>query len=39
MKTIDFGTRLKEFRKEAGLSQGELAEKTFMSRSGIANWE
>ena len=39
MKTTDFGTRLKQLRLEAGLTQAELADSISMSRSGIANWE
>lgn len=35
----DFSNRLKFFRKEAGLSQGELAKIINMSRSAISNWE
>lgn len=34
-----FGERVKQYRKEAGLSQRELAEDTGISRSVIANWE
>lgn len=34
-----FGDKLKEARKEAGLSQEQLAEKMSVSRSAVAKWE
>ena len=38
-QTNNFSARLKKFRIEAGLSQGDLAKMIDMSRSSIANWE
>ena len=36
---MTFGDKLKEARKEAGLSQEQLAEKMSVSRSAVAKWE
>ncbi len=36
---MTFGEKLKKARKEAGLSQEQLAEKLIVSRSAIAKWE
>lgn len=36
---ITFGEKLKLARKQAGMSQEELAEKLMVSRSAIAKWE
>lgn len=36
---MTFGEKLKEARKEAGLTQEELAEKLSVSRSAVAKWE
>ena len=36
---MTFGEKLKEARKEAGLSQEQFAEKISVSRSAIAKWE
>ena len=36
---MTFGEKLKEARKEAGLSQEQFAEKMCVSRSAIAKWE
>ena len=36
---MTFGTKLKEARKAAGLSQEQFAEKLCVSRSAIAKWE
>lgn len=36
---MTFGDKLKEARKEAGLSQEKLAEKLSVSRSAVAKWE
>lgn len=35
----NFGKRLQELRKAAGLTQKELAEKAGLSQNGISNWE
>lgn len=39
MAQVLFGEKLKEARKEAGLSQEQFAEKMCVSRSAIAKWE
>ena len=36
---MTFAEKLKEARKEAGLSQEQLAERITVSRSAIAKWE
>ncbi len=36
---MTFGEKLKNARKQAGLSQEQLAEKMSVSRSAIAKWE
>ena len=36
---MTFGEKLKEARKQAGLSQEQFAEKMCVSRSAIAKWE
>lgn len=36
---MTFGTKLKQARQEAGLSQEQLAEKLNVSRSAVAKWE
>ena len=36
---MTFGEKLREARKEAGLSQEQLAEKMSVSRSAVAKWE
>ena len=36
---MTFGEKLKEARKEAGLSQEQFAEKMSVSRSAVAKWE
>ena len=36
---MTFGEKLKEARKQAGLSQEQLAEKLNVSRSAVAKWE
>ena len=36
---MTFGEKMKEARKEAGLSQEQLAEKLCVSRSAVAKWE
>ena len=41
-KTIDnkeFGLRLRSLRKEKNMTQAELATKTRVTRSSVANWE
>ena len=37
MKT--FGDRLKALRRDAGLTQDELAQRTHLSQTAISNWE
>ena len=36
---MELGARIKEHRKEKGLSQDDLAEKIYVSRQTISNWE
>ena len=36
---MELGKRLKEYRARAGMTQDELAEKLFVSRQTISNWE
>ncbi len=36
---IKFASKLKSLRKEHGLSQQELADRLYVSRSTVANWE
>ena len=36
---MTFGTKLKQARQQAGLSQEQLAEKLSVSRSAVAKWE
>ena len=36
---INFGDRLRNLRKEAGMTQDELASRTHLSQTAISNWE
>ena len=36
---MELGSQVKKYRTELGLSQEELAEKIFVSRQSISNWE
>lgn len=36
---MEIGTQIKKYRSESGMSQEELAEKVFVSRQTISNWE
>lgn len=36
---MEFGTQIKKYRNEYKLSQEELAERVFVSRQSISNWE
>lgn len=36
---MELGTHIKQYRKELGISQDELAERIFVSRQSISNWE
>ena len=36
---MELGTQIKKYRNELGFSQDELAEKVFVSRQSISNWE
>ena len=39
MKDFNFGNRLFELRKKAGLSQGQLAEKVGLSNKAVSKWK
>lgn len=39
MQKMNLGTQIKKYRNELALSQDELAEKVFVSRQSISNWE
>jgi transcriptional regulator with XRE-family HTH domain len=39
MDETDFGPRLKELREQAGLTQPQLAERSGLTKAGIANLE
>lgn len=36
---MELGSQIKQHRKELGISQDELAERIFVSRQSISNWE
>ena len=36
---MSFGDRLRNLRREAGLTQDELAVRTHLSQTAISNWE
>lgn len=36
---LEIGTQIKRYRTELNLSQEELAEKVFVTRQTISNWE
>lgn len=36
---MNLGTQIRKYRTELSLSQDELAEKLFVSRQSISNWE
>ncbi len=36
---MEIGRQIKKYRLESGLSQDELAEKIFVTRQTISNWE
>ena len=36
---MELGKQIKEYRMEANLSQEELADKVYVSRQTISNWE
>ena len=36
---MEIGTQIKKYRNELKLSQEELAEKVFVTRQTISNWE
>ena len=36
---MDVGIRIKKYREKQNISQDELAEKIFVSRQTISNWE
>lgn len=36
---MELGTRIKKYRNERALSQDELAERVFVSRQTVSNWE
>ncbi len=39
MQKMNLGTQIKKYRNELSMSQDELAEKIFVSRQSISNWE
>ncbi len=39
MQKMNLGTQIKKYRSELSMSQDELAEKIFVSRQSISNWE
>ena len=39
MQKMNLVSQIKKFRSELSLSQDELAEKIFVSRQSISNWE
>ena len=39
MQEMNLGTQIKKYRSELSMSQDELAEKVFVSRQSISNWE
>lgn len=39
VQEMELGTHIKKYRNEYALSQDELAEKVFVSRQSISNWE
>ena len=38
-KRMELGSHIKEHRTELGLSQDDLAERIYVSRQTISNWE
>lgn len=36
---MELGNQIRKYRAERGLSQEELAEKVFVSRQTVSNWE
>ena len=36
---MEVGTQIKKYRSDMGISQEELAEKVYVSRQTISNWE
>lgn len=39
MQKMNLGSQIKKYRNELSMSQDELAEKVFVSRQSISNWE
>ncbi len=39
MQKMNLGSQIKKYRSELSMSQDELAEKIFVSRQSISNWE
>ena len=39
MQEMNLGSQIKKYRSELSMSQDELAEKIFVSRQSISNWE
>ena len=36
---LEVGTQIKKYRSNMGISQEELAEKVYVSRQTVSNWE
>ncbi|MDE7188482.1 MAG: helix-turn-helix domain-containing protein [Lachnospiraceae bacterium] len=36
---MEVGTQIKKYRNHMGISQEELAEKVYVSRQTVSNWE
>ncbi len=39
MQKMNLGSQIKKYRSELSMSQDELAERVFVSRQSVSNWE